>query len=96
MDRRAVAREANDAVGSEIRAARARHGWSRSELAAKADVPEVSLERYESGKREIPLPAMLALASALEITPEKLFEDAREHNVGVFTHLDEGDGEGLG
>lgn len=57
----------NTAVGAEIRAARARCGWSRKELSARSEVPAATLRRYEDGSRAIPVGTLVRLTTALEI-----------------------------
>lgn len=55
----------NAAVGAELRAARARRGWTRAELAEKSGVTEISIRRYESGTRSVPVDTLVALICAL-------------------------------
>lgn len=57
----------NRAVGAELRAERARVGWSRSETADRAGVPAISLQRYEDGARAIPIPALWRLLTAFGV-----------------------------
>lgn len=58
----------NQAVGAEIRAARARQGWTREQLEEASGVPIVSIRRYEGGTRSIPVDTLVKLVSALKIT----------------------------
>ncbi|PQM45714.1 hypothetical protein C1Y40_04158 [Mycobacterium talmoniae] len=57
----------NLAVGAELRAARARHGWSREELAERSGVSPVSIRRYEGGMRSIPVDVLVCLIEVLKI-----------------------------
>lgn len=58
----------NQAVGAEIRAARARQGWTREQLEEASGVPIVSIRRYEGGTRSIPVDTLVKLVAALKIT----------------------------
>nr|WP_165965033.1 helix-turn-helix transcriptional regulator [Mycobacterium eburneum] len=57
----------NSAVGAELRAARARRGWSREELAEKSGVSPASIKRYEGGTRAIPVDVLVCLIDVLKI-----------------------------
>lgn len=57
----------NNAVGAELRAARARRDWSRDELAERSGVPAATLRRYEDGTRTVPVTTLVALVRALGI-----------------------------
>ncbi|AII28191.1 immunity repressor [Mycobacterium phage Sparky] len=58
----------NQAVGAELRAARARQGWTREQLEEASGVPIVSIRRYEGGTRSIPVDTLVKLVSALKIS----------------------------
>ena len=58
----------NRAVGAELRAARARRGWSRDELEKESGVKAASLRRYEDGSRSVPVDTLVKLLSALKIS----------------------------
>lgn len=60
--------EAWRANGERIRGWRRLRGHTQRSLAAVAGVTQASLSNYESGKRELPLSAALALTNALEIS----------------------------
>lgn len=49
-------------------------GYSQQELADKASVSRVSISRYETGKRSIPVPIAKRIAEALGIKWERLFD----------------------
>lgn len=57
----------NKAVGAELRAARARRGWSREELSKRSGVTVISMRRYEAGTRSVPVDALAYLMSALDL-----------------------------
>lgn len=58
----------NQAVGAELRAARARQGWTREQLEEASGVPIVSIRRYEGGSRSIPVDTLVKLVVALKIS----------------------------
>lgn len=57
----------NKAVGAELRAARARQGWSREQLEERSGVSAATLRRYEAGTRSVPVETLVKLLSALKI-----------------------------
>ena len=60
-------------VGASLRSARARAGWSREVLAARAGVSGAAVAQIEAGRRqEVRLSTLLALADALGITADYL------------------------
>ncbi|MFV8173745.1 helix-turn-helix domain-containing protein [Mycolicibacterium peregrinum] len=58
----------NKAVGAELRAARARQGWSREQLEHESGVKAATLRRYEDGSRSVPVDTLVKLALALKIS----------------------------
>ena len=68
----------NAAVAAELRAERARVGTSYDELVRLSGLAKSSVQRYLSGKRDIPLPALLDLCRALNISPRVIFDRAYE------------------
>lgn len=57
----------NRAVGAELRAARARRGWSRDELSERVGVSVPSIRRYESGERSVPVDTLVTLIGELDV-----------------------------
>lgn len=55
------------AIGAEIRAARARVGWTRKRLCAEIGIGPAALQRYESGERSIPADVLFEAVHALRI-----------------------------
>ena len=55
-------------LGSAVRDARARHGWSQHELAERAGVSRSWLARLESGHRGAEFEQILRLLDALHLT----------------------------
>jgi y4mF family transcriptional regulator len=55
-------------LGSAVRDARARHGWSQHELAERAGVSRSWLARLEAGHRGAELEQILRLLNALDLT----------------------------
>ena len=51
--------------GAFLRAARQTRGWTQSELARRADIPERPLSDYETGKRSMRLGGVISLLDAL-------------------------------
>lgn len=58
----------NKAVGAELRAARARQGWTREQLEEASGVSVVSIRRYEGGTRSVPVDTLVKLVVALKIS----------------------------
>src|SRR5262245_463851 len=65
-------------VGSRIRALRDEHGWSRKELAERAQLSERFLAMVERGEGNPSLKSVAAIAEALETTPVALLEPKSE------------------
>jgi transcriptional regulator with XRE-family HTH domain len=83
-------------VGSALRAARERRGWSREELAYRAGVSWSAIAQIESGRRrDIRLSSLSALAAALGVSIDQVAGVAPplvrglEHSVLVFGSDDE-------
>lgn len=57
----------NQAVGAELRAARARKGWTRNQLVEASGVNGMSIRRYEEGVRAVPVDTLVRLIAALEL-----------------------------
>ena len=68
----------NKAVGAELRAARARQGWTREQLEAESGVSVVSIRRYEGGSRSVPVDTLVKLVVALKISISDIDKAIRE------------------
>lgn len=64
------------AVAAELRAERAATRISIRALSDASGIPEVSLNRYLAGKRDIPGSALLSLGEALGVDPGVLLDRA--------------------
>ncbi|WP_417514540.1 helix-turn-helix transcriptional regulator [Minwuia sp.] len=65
-------------VGDRVRAARARHGMTRKDLARHSGVSERHLAQLESGKGNISIVLLRQVAAALSTSPGDLLDDARD------------------
>ncbi len=70
------------AVAAELRAERAATRMSIRTLSEESGIPEVSLNRYLSGKRDIPGSVLLSLGEALSIDPGVLLDRAARRAQG--------------
>ena len=68
MAKVAEAEQRRRETGERVRYWRTRRQCSQAEVARAAGITQASLSNYETGKRELPLPTGLAIASALDIT----------------------------
>ncbi len=66
----------NAAVAAELRAERAAKQMTVDALAAASGVPKGTLLRYLNAQRDIPVPALADLASALSIDPAVVLDRA--------------------
>lgn len=77
VDGRVVARSDAELLGQKVRQLRYRKGLTQARLAERAGVGEKTLKRLELGKTDTPHPETLAaIAGALGLRPEELFEAA--------------------
>ena len=61
-------------LGSNLRAARKKRGWTQEDLAERSGVHAGEISRMESGKRDPQVSTVEKLAAALEIRPGQLLE----------------------
>jgi transcriptional regulator with XRE-family HTH domain len=61
-------------LGSNLRAARKRRGWTQEELSEHSDVQQGEISRIEAGKRNPNVSTLEKLAVALEVSPGQLLE----------------------
>lgn len=64
-------------LGAEIRAARARRGYSQGKLAELSGISRNAIVRFESGERSIDIVRLFALAEALRVNPGDLLDAAQ-------------------
>lgn len=69
-------------VGNKIAELRVRSGFTQKELADRIKKSETTIQNYESGKIDIPLSSLLAIAEALEVEPAALL-GGEEDNFGA-------------
>ncbi|MCM6777259.1 helix-turn-helix domain-containing protein [Nocardia sp. CDC159] len=72
MELRDMDGEINRAVGSELRAARARRGLTRPQLAAASGLAVSTIQRFENGERSPDMLQLHALCNALGISPQEI------------------------
>lgn len=68
----------NAAVAAELRGQRAKTRMTVDALAASTGYAKTTVLNYLNGKRDIPLPALAELCSALRIEPRVVFERAEQ------------------
>lgn len=61
-------------VGRRLRGVRLAGGFTQAQLSRSAGIGQASLSNYESGRRELPLAAVVRLAAALEVSVGYLLE----------------------
>lgn len=61
-------------LGSNLRAARKKRGWTQEDLAGRSGVQAGEVSRMEAGKRDPQVSTLLKLARALEVPPGQLLE----------------------
>lgn len=65
----------NEQLGEEIARLRTANGLSQPELGEAIGLDQPAISRIENGQRGISARELLALARALEVTPEQLLEE---------------------
>jgi transcriptional regulator with XRE-family HTH domain len=78
MELRDLAAELNHVVGNELRAARARRGLTRPQLAAASGLAVSTIQRFENGERSPDMLQLHALSSALGISPHEILAKSAE------------------
>lgn len=68
----------NAAVAAVLRGRKAEERLTNQELAERAGIPVVSVQRYLDAKRPIPVSVLLALAEAMGTTPAHVVDAAAE------------------
>jgi transcriptional regulator with XRE-family HTH domain len=59
-------------VGAMLRERRLTASLTQAEVAWHSGITQAALSNYENGKRDVPLPALLAICRVLEIYPAQL------------------------
>lgn len=65
------------AIAAELRAARARRGMTRDELAERAGVSRSAVFRIERGERVVRMDQLFQLAAALDADPADILQQAQ-------------------
>ena len=66
------------ATGERIRELRFRMRITQAELAFQSGVTQSALSNYENGRRDVPLPVLVAMAAALKVRPTDLVPGLQE------------------
>lgn len=74
--------EAARRVGIEVRALRARHGWSQERLAERAGTHANCIGRVERGEANTSLYGLVRIAAALGVPPARLFDEPPRYDLG--------------
>lgn len=64
------------AIGKRIRAARKKRKWSIDKLALLSNISRPHMGHIETGATKLSLPALIAIANALEVTADELLCDS--------------------
>lgn len=70
------------ALAATVRDRRLARDWSQEDMAVAAGLTQAALSNYERDAREMRLTSLLAIASAFEVLPETLIEEARTRAAG--------------
>jgi len=65
------------ALVTQVKAEMAARDWKQSDLAEKSGIPTSTLHRYLNGSRDIPMPQVIEMASALNLSILELVERAQ-------------------
>ncbi|MPZ99167.1 MAG: helix-turn-helix domain-containing protein [Dehalococcoidia bacterium] len=65
-------------TGGRIRELRASMRMTQSELAFYSGITQSALSNYENGRRDVPLPVLVAMAGALKVRPTELVPGLQE------------------
>ena len=63
-------------LGAEIRAERARQGWTQAALAERVGVEQRTISRWETGQARIRMEDFVSVALALSVSPGTLLDAA--------------------
>lgn len=66
-------------IAGELRAQRARLGWTFDDLGRQSGIPRTSAANALSGKRSIDAETLIALCASMGIDPAVLMSEAAEH-----------------
>lgn len=66
------------AFGRHVRKLRSEKGWSQNELAMRADIPKITIQRIELAKTSTTIDMAVSIAHAMEIRLHELLSFALE------------------
>lgn len=72
------------AIGKRIRTARKRRKWSIDKLALLSNISRPHMGHIETGTTKLSLPALVAIANALEVTADELLCDTLQCSKAVY------------
>lgn len=70
--------EFSNAVAGELRAQRARVKITFDQLTERTGMAKTTVLNYLNGRRDIPIPAFIALCEALSVSPGDIFDAAEK------------------
>lgn len=59
-------------VGQALRGYRLERGFTQAEIAWRSGITQGALSNYENGKRDVPLPALIAVCRVLGLYPAQI------------------------
>jgi transcriptional regulator with XRE-family HTH domain len=75
-------REFRRSLAVTVRERRQARGWTQEDMATEAGLTQPAISNYERDAKEMRLTSLLAIASAFEVLPETLLEEARTRAAG--------------
>ena len=73
-----------EAIGRRIRALRKKKNWTQDELRDRAEISKTHMSHIETGTTKVSLPALVALANALDTTVDSLLCDSVKCSECIF------------
>lgn len=73
-----------EAIGRRIRALRKKKKWTQDELRDHAEISKTHMSHIENGTTKVSLPALVALANALDTTVDSLLCDSVKCSESIF------------
>ncbi len=73
-----------EAIGRRIRALRKNKNWTQDELRDRADISKTHMSHIETGTTKVSLPALVAIANALDTTVDSLLCDSVKCSESIF------------
>lgn len=73
-----------EAIGRRIRALRKKKQWTQDELRDHAEISKTHMSHIETGTTKVSLPALVAIANALDTTVDSLLCDSVKCSESIF------------